>query len=160
MPYSEISNVCSENHIKHTNTPCGQKAEFVNVKPGGTVTYPWALKGKDGPSTRSCIWGIRWRDKCKHTRTHTATSRLPCGPHSVGMFFICSFATIYCANIIMEGNVTLQTTSDCGLSNLLVPNIANTLPVSCNTCVYISWWWCCQWWKRVGLNQGIILGFL
>jgi len=55
MPYSEIRKVCSENHIKHTNTPCGHKAEFFNVKLGCTESYHWALKGKDRRSTRSCM---------------------------------------------------------------------------------------------------------
>ena len=32
MLYREIIAVCSEIHIKHTNTLCGQKAEFLNVK--------------------------------------------------------------------------------------------------------------------------------
>jgi hypothetical protein len=27
---------CSEIHTKHTNALCGQNAEFLNVKPGGT----------------------------------------------------------------------------------------------------------------------------
>ena len=36
MLYREIIAVCSEIHTKHTNMLCGQKVEFVNVKPGGT----------------------------------------------------------------------------------------------------------------------------
>ena len=32
MLYSEIIAVCSEIHIKHINTLCGQNVEFVNVK--------------------------------------------------------------------------------------------------------------------------------
>jgi hypothetical protein len=35
MLYSEEIAVCSEIHTKHINTLCGQKVEFVNVKPGG-----------------------------------------------------------------------------------------------------------------------------
>ena len=31
MLYSERIAVCSEIHIKHINTPCGQNVEFVNV---------------------------------------------------------------------------------------------------------------------------------
>jgi len=37
--------VCSEIHTKHINTQCGQNVEFVNVKPGGTYSDHWALKG-------------------------------------------------------------------------------------------------------------------
>jgi len=37
--------VCSDIHTKHTNTLCGQNVEFVNVKPGGTYSKLWALKG-------------------------------------------------------------------------------------------------------------------
>jgi hypothetical protein len=44
MLYREIIAVCSEIHTKHINTPCGQNVEFVNVKPGGTYSYYWALK--------------------------------------------------------------------------------------------------------------------
>ena len=36
MLYREIIAVCSQIHTKHINTLCGQKAEFVNVKSGGT----------------------------------------------------------------------------------------------------------------------------
>jgi len=32
MRYSEIIDVCSQIHTKHTNTLCGQNVEFVNVK--------------------------------------------------------------------------------------------------------------------------------
>jgi hypothetical protein len=35
----------SDIHIKHTNTLCGQNAEFVNVAPGGIYSNHWALKG-------------------------------------------------------------------------------------------------------------------
>jgi hypothetical protein len=46
MLYREIIAVCSEIHTKHINTLCGQNVEFVNVKPGGTYSDHWALKGK------------------------------------------------------------------------------------------------------------------
>ena len=36
MPYREIIAVSSQIHIKHVNTLRGQKAELLNVKPGGT----------------------------------------------------------------------------------------------------------------------------
>jgi hypothetical protein len=45
MLYREIIAVCSEIHTKHINTLCGQDAEFVNVKPGGTYSDHWDLKG-------------------------------------------------------------------------------------------------------------------
>jgi hypothetical protein len=32
MLYREIIAVCSEIHTKHTNTPCGQNVELLNVK--------------------------------------------------------------------------------------------------------------------------------
>ena len=41
MLYREIIAVCSQIHTKHINTPCGQKVEFVNVKPGGTYNIQW-----------------------------------------------------------------------------------------------------------------------
>jgi hypothetical protein len=43
MLYSEINAVCSEIHIKHINTLCGQNVEFVNVKHGDTYSDHWAL---------------------------------------------------------------------------------------------------------------------
>ena len=44
MLYSEIIVVCSEIHIKHVNTVCGQKVGLLNVKPGGTSRNQQALK--------------------------------------------------------------------------------------------------------------------
>ena len=41
----EIMAVCSEIHTKHTNTLCGQNVELVNVKPDGTYSDHWTLKG-------------------------------------------------------------------------------------------------------------------
>jgi len=32
MLYKEIIAVCSQIHIKHINTPCGQNVDFVSVK--------------------------------------------------------------------------------------------------------------------------------
>jgi hypothetical protein len=46
MLYREIITVCFEVHTKHINTLCGLNVEFVNVKPGGTYCYHWALKGQ------------------------------------------------------------------------------------------------------------------
>jgi len=45
MLYREIIAVCSEIHTKHINTLCGQNVEFDNVKPGGTYSDHWAVKG-------------------------------------------------------------------------------------------------------------------
>ena len=43
MLYREIIAVCSEIHIKHIHTVCGQNVELLTA--GGTYTYHWALKG-------------------------------------------------------------------------------------------------------------------
>jgi hypothetical protein len=45
MLYREIIDVCSQIHTKHINTLRGQKVEFVNIKPVGTYSNHWALKG-------------------------------------------------------------------------------------------------------------------
>jgi hypothetical protein len=45
MLYREIIAVCSEIHTKHINTLCGQNVELLNVKPGGTYSNRWAVKG-------------------------------------------------------------------------------------------------------------------
>jgi sulfite reductase beta subunit-like hemoprotein len=44
MLYREIIAVCSEIHIKHINTLCGQNVELLNVKPGGTYSNHSALR--------------------------------------------------------------------------------------------------------------------
>jgi hypothetical protein len=41
MLYREIIAVCSEIHIKHINTLCGQNVEFFYFKPGGTYSNHW-----------------------------------------------------------------------------------------------------------------------
>jgi hypothetical protein len=46
MLYREIIAVCSEIHTKHINTLCEQNVEFVNIKPGGTYSDHWVLKGQ------------------------------------------------------------------------------------------------------------------
>jgi hypothetical protein len=43
--YREIIAVCSEIHTKHINTMCGQNVELLYVKPGGTYSDHWVLKG-------------------------------------------------------------------------------------------------------------------
>jgi hypothetical protein len=45
MLFRETVAVYCENHTEHTNTLCGQNAEFSNVKAGGTCSYRYALKG-------------------------------------------------------------------------------------------------------------------
>jgi len=45
MLYREINAVRSQIHTKHINTLCGQNVELLNVKPGGTYSDRWALKG-------------------------------------------------------------------------------------------------------------------
>ena len=45
MHYREIIAVCSEIHTKHINTLRRQNAELLNVKPGGTYSNHWGLKG-------------------------------------------------------------------------------------------------------------------
>jgi hypothetical protein len=44
MLFKEINTVYSENHTKPINTLCGENAELLNVKAGGTQSYHWALK--------------------------------------------------------------------------------------------------------------------
>jgi hypothetical protein len=45
MLFREIIAVHSENDTKSINTICGQNAELLNVKPGGTDSYHCALDG-------------------------------------------------------------------------------------------------------------------
>jgi hypothetical protein len=57
MLYREIIAVCSEIRTKHINTLRGQNVELLSVKPGGTYSNHWALKG----------WGKKqkWNEKKK-----------------------------------------------------------------------------------------------
>jgi hypothetical protein len=45
MLYREIIAVCSEIHTKLLNTTVGHNVEYLNVKPGGTYSNHWAVKG-------------------------------------------------------------------------------------------------------------------
>jgi hypothetical protein len=45
MPFGETVAVYCENHMEHTNTLCGQNAEFWGVKESGAHSDHWALKG-------------------------------------------------------------------------------------------------------------------
>jgi hypothetical protein len=42
--FKEIIAVFTENHMKSINTLCGQNAELLVTKAGGTYSYHWALK--------------------------------------------------------------------------------------------------------------------
>jgi hypothetical protein len=45
MLFTETVAVYCENHMEHTKTLCGQNAEILNVKVGGTYEIQVALKG-------------------------------------------------------------------------------------------------------------------
>jgi len=45
MVYREIIAVYSEIHTKHINALCEQNVEMLNVKPDGTYSNRWAVKG-------------------------------------------------------------------------------------------------------------------
>jgi hypothetical protein len=45
MLFGERVAVYCENHTEHTDTLCGQNAEFWYVKASGTSSDHWALKG-------------------------------------------------------------------------------------------------------------------
>ena len=45
MLYREIIAVCSQVHTKHINRLCGQNIELLNVKPGGSYSDHWVVKG-------------------------------------------------------------------------------------------------------------------
>jgi len=45
MLHREIIVVCSQIRTKHINSLCGQNVELLNVKPGGTCSNHWTLKG-------------------------------------------------------------------------------------------------------------------
>ena len=44
MLYTEIIAVCSQIHIKHINTLCGQNVELLYVKTGCIKSNHWTLK--------------------------------------------------------------------------------------------------------------------
>jgi hypothetical protein len=45
MLFRETVAVYCENHTEHTDTLCGQNAQFYYVKASGTYSNRWALKG-------------------------------------------------------------------------------------------------------------------
>jgi hypothetical protein len=45
MLFGETVAVYCENNTKHTNTLCGENAEFRYVRAGGTYSNHWSLKG-------------------------------------------------------------------------------------------------------------------
>jgi hypothetical protein len=45
MLFGEAVAVYCENYMEHTDTLCGQNAEFSYATPGGTNNNHWALKG-------------------------------------------------------------------------------------------------------------------
>ena len=45
MSYRDTIVVCSQIHTKYIYTLCGQSVELLNVKPGGTYSDHWAIKG-------------------------------------------------------------------------------------------------------------------
>jgi hypothetical protein len=45
MLFGEAGAVYCENHMEHTNTVCGQNAELLIVKVGGTYSYHCDFKG-------------------------------------------------------------------------------------------------------------------
>ena len=45
MLYGQIIAVCSQIHTKYINKFCGQNVELLNVKPGGTYSDHWDVKG-------------------------------------------------------------------------------------------------------------------
>jgi hypothetical protein len=50
MLFGETVAVYCENHTEHTDTLCGQNAEFWYVKAGGTYSNRWALQGESALS--------------------------------------------------------------------------------------------------------------
>jgi hypothetical protein len=45
MLFEETGAVYCDNYMKHTNTLCGQNAEFLYVEGDGTYSNHWALNG-------------------------------------------------------------------------------------------------------------------
>jgi hypothetical protein len=44
MLFGETAAVYCENHMEHINTLCGQNADLLNIKAGGTYSYRCVLK--------------------------------------------------------------------------------------------------------------------
>jgi len=71
MLYREIMAVCSEIHIKHINTVCGQNVEFVNIKPGGTYIDHW---------TAMCVKTYK---QYHYPKLHLNTQSVPRSKHTL-----------------------------------------------------------------------------
>jgi hypothetical protein len=76
MLYREIIAACSEIHTKHINTLCGQNVAFVNVKPGGTYSNHWAVKGQYNRFKQlssfcwTCLVTQKWTSQCFSKSAH------------------------------------------------------------------------------------------
>jgi hypothetical protein len=58
MLFRETVAVYYENHTEHTNTQCGQNAEFWYVKAGGTYSNHWArlIRVDEAKSPMNFLW--------------------------------------------------------------------------------------------------------
>jgi hypothetical protein len=78
MLYREIIAVCSQIYTKHINTLFRQNVELLNVKPGGTYSNHWALKG----------WMSSLKIRSQYTRRlavpPTVFGKIPMTPKSKG----------------------------------------------------------------------------
>jgi hypothetical protein len=61
MLFGETVAVYCENRTEHTNTLCGQNAEFLCVKARGTYSNHWTLKGQHFSYHKSFVRNVNWR---------------------------------------------------------------------------------------------------
>jgi hypothetical protein len=66
MLFRETVAVYCENHTQHTNTLCGQNAEFWCVKEGGTYSNHWVLKSLNVIALRKHRLSISFISKLAH----------------------------------------------------------------------------------------------
>jgi len=92
MLYREIIAVCSEIHTKHTNTLCGQNAEFVIVKPGGP-------RNRNSWPTRS------YCSKYYNMSSHVHISKISCVKRNVLKFEYCGISLKDTAEIFLNSPV-------------------------------------------------------
>jgi len=69
MLYREIIAVCSQIHIIHINTLCGQNVKLLNVKLGGTYSDHRALKGLISYKNRS-VNAVYGNNRCLFSDPH------------------------------------------------------------------------------------------
>jgi hypothetical protein len=84
MLFKEIIAVYSENRTELIDTLCGENAELMTVKAGGTYNYHWSLKGLFCSLSCYVVTEVlqQVKDECAGFRSQTHWNRMYASFHS------------------------------------------------------------------------------